>query len=111
MDRLWSAPQPLTVRDVRTELAPERPLAYTTVMTVMDTLYRKGWLQRELDGRAYRYRPVLSREQHRAALMREALSGSDDQAATFVHFLESMSGAETDALRKALRRHGRKSGK
>lgn len=108
MDRLWSTAEPMTVRDVRTQLTPQRQLAYTTVMTVMDTLYRKGWLDRELDGGAWRYRPLLSREEHRAALMREALSGSENQAATFMHFLESMSEPETEELRKALRRRRRK---
>ena len=109
MNRLWSIPEPLTVRDVLTDLRPERPLAYTTVMTVMDTLHRKGWLRRERQGRAYRYWPALSREQHRAAMMRDALSGSEDHAAAFVHFLESMTEAETAALRKALRQQRRRS--
>ena len=36
------------------DLRSDRQIAYTTVMTVMDNLYRKGWLRRHLDGRARR---------------------------------------------------------
>ena len=72
MDLLWSADRPLLVREVL-DLLPARP-AYTTVMTVMDNLHRKGWLTRERDGRAYRYAPVSSRQEYNAELMREVLA-------------------------------------
>jgi predicted transcriptional regulator len=55
MERMWASEAPRTVRDVHTEVTAERPLAYTTVMTVMDKLHRKGWLTREPTGRAYAY--------------------------------------------------------
>jgi predicted transcriptional regulator len=74
MDRIWSAGQPLLVREVQQTLTPER--AYNTVLTVVDILYRKGWLAREKDGRAYRYRAVVSREDYTAGLMREVLAAS-----------------------------------
>jgi predicted transcriptional regulator len=41
----------------------ERPLAYTTVMTTLDRLYKKGLLDRRKWERAYFYAPCLSREQ------------------------------------------------
>src|SRR5260370_32273377 len=66
---------PTTVRELFDELAAERTIAYTTVMSTMDNLHTKGWLARERDGKAYRYWPTLSREQHSARLMREALDG------------------------------------
>ena len=47
MERLWTTSAPVTVRDVQDELAPARPLAYTTVMTVMDHLFSKGYVTRE----------------------------------------------------------------
>jgi len=108
MDRLWSWRRPVTVREVLDDLAGEREIAYTTVMTVKDNLHRKGWLDRALDGRAYRYRPVASREQYNARLMREALDGSHDVDATLVHFLDQISDSESDALRRALRRRRRR---
>jgi predicted transcriptional regulator len=104
MDTLWTWHEPSTVRDVFEHLQGQRTIAYTTVMTVMDNLHRKGWLERDRDGRAYRYWPVSSREEYSARLMREALSTSEDRAATLVHFLEQMDPAEAAALQQALRR-------
>lgn len=57
MDVLWASPTAMSVRDVQAALAKERDLAYTTVMTVMDRLAKKGQVTRELDGRAWQYRP------------------------------------------------------
>ena len=71
MDVLWGDAGPCRVRDVRARLAPARPLAYTTVMTVLDNLHRKGWVQRELDGRAYLYTPAASREEETARALRD----------------------------------------
>lgn len=51
-----------TVQDIRARLLPERPLAYTTVMTVMDHLTRKGIAGREKQGRAFVYRPLVSEQ-------------------------------------------------
>ena len=46
MDRLWEWGRPALVREVLDDLRKDRPLAYTTVMTVMENLHRKGWLRR-----------------------------------------------------------------
>lgn len=76
MDRVWNHdPEMVTVRDIFEELSGERRIAYTTVMSTMDNLYNKGWLERERDGRAYRYWATLTREEHTARLMRDALDG------------------------------------
>lgn len=104
MDRLWSQHRSATVRDMVDDLAREREIAYTTVMTVMDNLHRKGWLERTRDGRAYRYQPVASREQYAARLMRDALDGRLDLDATLAHFVEGMTDTESDALRRVLHR-------
>jgi predicted transcriptional regulator len=103
MDHLWSRSEPVTVRDIHTELSRHRQIAYTTVLTVMDNLHRKGWLRRELVGRAHRYRPVSSREQYGAQVMREALDGSGDRAQALMHFVGRMTPDEAAALRHALR--------
>lgn len=70
MDRVWSRSESVTVRELVDEFQRERVIAYTTVLTVMDILYRKGWLERERQGRAYAYTPVCSQEQYAAGLMR-----------------------------------------
>ncbi|WP_116025178.1 BlaI/MecI/CopY family transcriptional regulator [Thermomonospora umbrina] len=103
MDRLWSNGRAATVREVLEELQQERTLAYTTVMTVMDNLHKKGWLRRRRLGRAYVYEPVGTREGYTAQLMRDALSTSDNRAAAFVHFLSGLSPEEAEALRTALK--------
>jgi len=103
MLRLWARAAPTTVRELVDELQRQRPIAYTTVMTVMDTLFRKGWLRRELVGRAYRYAPVATREQYSAELMREALAASGDRTAALAHFLEQLSPEEAAALQAAFR--------
>ena len=61
MAALWDAGQ-ATVHEIRAQLLPHRPLAYTTVMTVMDRLARKGVVEREKRGRAHLYRPAVTRE-------------------------------------------------
>lgn len=102
MERLWSYDRPLTVREVLDDVRQDRTIAYTTVMTVMANLHRKGLLSRELHGSAYRYLPAQSREQYSAVLMGQILAGSSDRAATLLQFLEQMTPDEVARLRKAL---------
>jgi predicted transcriptional regulator len=100
MDRIWSAKGPLLVREVHATLKPER--AYNTVLTVVEILYRKGWLAREKEGRAYRYRATVSRDDYAAGLMGEALDASDDRAAALLRFAEQIGPDEAARLRAAL---------
>jgi predicted transcriptional regulator len=102
MDVLWQHAEPLRVREVLAELAPRRTLAYTTVMTVLDNLHRKGWVTRELDGRAFLYRPVASRELVTARALRDLLDASEDVDAVLLHFARSVSVHESAVLRDAL---------
>ncbi|ART72881.1 CopY family transcriptional regulator [Mycobacterium dioxanotrophicus] len=109
MDRIWSHnPETVTVRDIFDELAAERQIAYTTVMSTMDNLHGKGWLSRERDGRAYRYWPVMSREEHSAQLMRQALDGGGRSDLVLNYFIEQIDPAESERLREALRRLARR---
>ena len=102
MDQLWSTPEPRPVRAVFEELHRQRPIAYTTVMTVMDNLHRKGWLERRRDGRAWRYEPVLTRQAYTARLMHEALAVSDDRAGVLARFAREIDPADAAALAAAL---------
>lgn len=108
MDRIWSLGHGCTVREMREELNQGRSLAYTTVMTVMDNLHKKGWLRRESQGRAYVYEPVLGREEYSARIMNEALSGSADPHATLLHFVEQMPPEDARELRTLLQQLGRR---
>jgi predicted transcriptional regulator len=102
MARLWSSDRPVSVRDVVEDLRQEREIAYTTVLTVLDHLRRKGMVSREKQGRAYRYRPRLTREAHTAALMEEALASGSDRQVTLLRFVEQISPQEVARLREAL---------
>jgi len=104
MRRIWARREPVTVRDVLGDLQQERPVAYTTVMTVMDNLRKKGWLRRQAEGRAYRYAPLVSAEEYGAGLMRQALAASSDRPAVLMHFIGELSADEADALEEAYRR-------
>ena len=104
MRRLWERHQPATVRDILGDLQGERSLAYTTVMTVMDNLHRKGWLRRDVEGRAYRYEPAVSAEEYGAGLMREALEAGSDRTATFMRFVDEMSPDDARALEETYSR-------
>ncbi len=57
MDAVWKL-SAANVRDVVGQM--ERPLAYTTVMTTLDRLYKKGLLSRETTERAFLYSPKLT---------------------------------------------------
>lgn len=64
LDALWARACPTSVRD----LQPQFPaVAYTTLMTTLDRLHRKGLLAREKAGRAFLYAPRETRERFRAA--------------------------------------------
>jgi predicted transcriptional regulator len=102
MDRLWERNRPALVREVVDDLRQDRPLAYTTVMTVMDNLHRKGWLRRHRDGRAWRSAPTGSRSGYTAALMSGALATSTDRRTALAHFVLQMSPHDAELLRQAL---------
>ncbi|MET8945288.1 BlaI/MecI/CopY family transcriptional regulator [Streptomyces sp. NPDC004542] len=103
MTRVWKWNRPVTVREVLEDLQRERSIAYTTVMTVLDNLHQKGWVRREAEGRAYRYEAVSTRAAYAAALMNEAWSQSDNQAAALVAFFGMMSEEQRQALSDAVR--------
>jgi predicted transcriptional regulator len=102
MDRVWAAGRPVLVREIREWLRPNREPAYNTVLTVVEILYRKGWLAREKDGRAYRYRATASREDYTAGLMREAFDTSTDRLATLRTFVQRIDPTEAAELRAML---------
>lgn len=101
MEVVWSSAAPISVRDVLAHLADRRP-AYTTVMTVLDRLARKGVVTRELAGKAWLYTATLTREEFIARLMLGVLEQADSRDAALVHFARSVSAGEAQTLRDAL---------
>jgi BlaI family transcriptional regulator, penicillinase repressor len=76
------------VKDVRRALTENRNLAYTTVMTVLDRLARKGGVVRRKVGRSFIYSPVLSRDGLRRLAVRHLVEsffeGSEDALADYL---------------------------
>jgi BlaI family transcriptional regulator, penicillinase repressor len=72
MNTLWPMGEG-TVREIRDSLATRRARAYTTIMTIMDRLARKGVVERHKKGRAYVYRPRLREEEARAQALTQVL--------------------------------------
>ena len=101
MQAVWAAEGPVTGRAVAAALA-SRGLAYTTVLTVLTRLERKGLLVRDSSARAHTYAPVASREDHVAVLMQQALGQAGDRQVALQHFARSVSPEEAEALRQAL---------
>ena len=107
MDRLWAKGGSGTVREVLEELQRDRVIAYTTVLSTMDNLYRKGHLTRVREGKAHRFHTVVSHAEHTAALMRQALDTDTDSEAVLTHFVGEMTDDELTRLQQVL---GRRAG-
>ena len=101
MEVVWGAPEPLTAREVADALAG-RGLAYTTWLTVLGRLERKGLLRRDRSAKAHTYASAGTRADHVALLMEQALGQADDRQAVLQHFARSVSADDAAALRRAL---------
>lgn len=91
MELAWAAPGPLAVRDVYEALRLKRAIAYTTVMTVMGRLAKKGLLTVDKSEMTHRYTPALSREAYTAQAVGgiiDRLVGAFPEAAA-AHFAQT----------------------
>jgi predicted transcriptional regulator len=72
LQQLWETDEPVSVRDFQAAVSTRRPVAVTTVATILDRLYRKGLVSRELvreGGPHYLYRPRMTEEEFRHAVV------------------------------------------
>jgi len=72
LEALWKRGH-ATVRDLVTSDGPGQHLAYTTVMTTLDRLFKKNLLSRAAEGRAFRYTPRFTREELHQEVAGEAI--------------------------------------
>jgi BlaI family transcriptional regulator, penicillinase repressor len=101
LNALWSLKEG-NVKDVRQLVARKRPLAYTTIMTVLDRLVRKGLLARRKVGRAFVYMPQIARDALRRTALRELLEGFfDGSEQELVRFLAAPDTAAAAAAAAA----------
>jgi predicted transcriptional regulator len=111
MERAW-AHQEISVRGLHQEMG--KRLAYTTLMTTLDRLYKKGLLHRRKEGKAYFYSPVLTERQYQESLTQHffgmVLNDRKNSGAVLSRFVEAVGEAdqrmleELDEIVKAKRR-------
>ena len=96
----------VSVREVYETLRERRAVAYTTVMTMMNTLEIKGYLKKTLDGRAYRYRAAIAERRVVTAMVREFVERVFDGASAplLAHLVTSseLSDREREELRRLI---------
>jgi predicted transcriptional regulator len=99
MEDVWLLGE-ISVRDLHSRSASR--LAYTTIMTTVDRLYKKGLLRRRKVGKAYLYKPVLSRQDYRERLAQGligmALQDSQHRHAVLSCFVDVVSEADRQML-------------
>jgi predicted transcriptional regulator len=97
LNALWEI-QEGNVEDVRKVVSQSRPLAYTTVLTLLDRLARRGAVSRRKEGRGFRYRPTVARDKLRRLALRQFLEYHfDGSEANLKIFLEQPIGEELPA--------------
>lgn len=105
MELLWATDGTLSAYDIQAALADRddaKPLAATTVLTVLSRLENKGFVARERSARPHRYRAAATREEHMADLMHEVLGGASDRTAVLERFVGQVSAEDAAALRRIL---------
>ena len=108
MDATWQLGD-ATVRDVHERLSADRSIAYTTVMTTMARLARKGLLVRDTADLAHRYRPAVDRDEYARAATRDVLSWlleryPEPAAAYLAEVVGDVDDVTLDELRRAVAR-------
>lgn len=100
LSRLWATTDAMTPADV--VAAMDDPPAYTTVMTILTRLWKKGLVTREPRGRAYAYRPVVDEAQFAAQKMRASLDSAANREAALSHFVGALTKRDERALRRII---------
>lgn len=99
LQALWTRDTPTSVRDLIAEFSD---IAYTTLMTTLDRLHRKGWLSRDKQGRAFVYRPRLSRSEFESARAADALRAAVAGAQSLAPLASTLVDAVGDRDRELL---------
>ena len=111
MTILWDE-SPLSVRDVCVRVKRSK-LAYTTVMTTLDRLHKKGLLARTKDGNAFLYMPAIDRAEYQRRVVEAALGpmfeeGAAPVLAAFVDVAAKVDGSNLAKLERLIAEHKRR---
>lgn len=98
---LWAGGRAMTPAEVQLDLGGR--LAYTTVMSTLARMYRKGLVDRESTGRGYAYTPTVDEAAHTAEAMTELLARRHDRAGVLARFVSSLSAEDERVLQRLLR--------
>ena len=102
---LWEH-QPMTVREVVDILNQTRPRAYTSILSMLNVMFEKGLVQRELEGRAHLYRAKKSKERTLGTVVKDllgrAFQGSTTSLITHVLEQSKPSADELEEIRRAI---------
>jgi len=109
MQIVWGLDGPLCVEEVRAELAKDKPTAYTTVMTTLDRLYKKGFLERKRRGKAYYYTARVSRAELGTTVTKQVIDGllttfAEPAMSYFVEALGDSDPSRLDSLSALIER-------
>lgn len=102
MDFVWSRSTPSTVREVYERFRKTKAIAYTTLLTTLDRLFKKGLLKRTKEGRTFLYSPRYSRQEFRAVFARDLVDALLDRVAEPVlsHFVDAVSEKDEHLLKR-----------
>jgi predicted transcriptional regulator len=100
---LWTSARPMTPAEVQLEF--DDRLAYTTVMSTLSRMYRKGLVSRESAGKGYAYNPTVDEASHTAQAMTDLLSRRHDRAGVLARFVSSLKPEDEELLQRLLRGH------
>ena len=109
MDILWDSAAPLSANELRdllldptTSATSKKPLATTTILTVLSRLEIKGFVSRDRSNRPHVYTYALSRADHTAELMHQVLGTVPDRTAVLARFIGDVSPQEAETMRQLL---------
>lgn len=100
LGHLWAIGLPASPGQVLEAMGGD--LAYTSVMTILVRLWKKGLVARERRGRAFVYRPVLTEAELTASRMRATLDRTRDREAALSRFVGTLNKCDERVLRRLL---------
>lgn len=105
MEVMWANNQPLTVRIVYESISRKRKIAYTTVMTIMGRLTKKGFLKTKASGKAYIYQTALSKDKFLTKVSRQIIQNliSSFGDTAIAHFTKELEKIPADKKQKLAR--------